>query len=149
VRELKRAFPDLQVVVNGGLREPDAVLDALEGLDGIMLGREAYHRPMVLGQLDALVFGAAASMGHAGSTQEISAALTRARALERMRRYTERQLTLGERLGSVVRHVHGLYTGEPGSSEFQRTLSELARRAGAGAEVLAEAVAGTQGARDD
>ena len=57
VSQVKKAFPDLQVVVNGGLRDPGAILTALEGLDGIMLGREAYHRPLVLARLDALVFG--------------------------------------------------------------------------------------------
>src|SRR5581483_828858 len=62
VSRVKQVFPDLQVVVNGGLREPHAMLRALDGLDGIMLGREAYHRPLVLAQLDALVFGAQAEV---------------------------------------------------------------------------------------
>ena len=65
----------------------------------------------------------------------------RARAIERMQRYTERQLARGERLSAIVRHMQGLYVGEPGSHEFRRILSEGARRPGAGAEVLAEAVA--------
>ena len=60
VSQVKKAFPDLQVVVNGGLRDPGAILRALDGLDGIMLGREAYHRPVVLARLDALVFGGGA-----------------------------------------------------------------------------------------
>jgi tRNA-dihydrouridine synthase A len=134
VSQVKQAFPDLQVVVNGGLREPQAILRALDGLDGIMLGREAYHRPVVLARLDALVFGAE-------SNPATPDAVVRARAIERMQRYTERQLVRGERLAAVVRHVQGLYAGEPGAHEFRRTLSEGARRPGAGAEVLAEAVA--------
>jgi tRNA-dihydrouridine synthase A len=100
-----------------------------------MLGREAYHRPVVLARLDALVFG----------TEEKVEADLRARAIERMRRYTERQLALGERLLAVVRHLQGLYEGEPGAGEFRRTLGEGARRSGAGAEVLAEAVASAAG----
>jgi tRNA-dihydrouridine synthase A len=135
VSQVKQAFPDLKVVVNGGLRDPGAILDALDGLDGIMLGREAYHRPVVLGRLDALVFGGEPSVD----------AVARARALKRMQRYTERQLALGERLTAVVRHLQGLYEGEPGAGEFRRILSQGARRPGAGAEVLAQAVAGAEG----
>jgi tRNA-dihydrouridine synthase A len=145
VSEVKQAFPDLQVVGNGGLREPGAILRALDGLDGIMLGREAYHRPVVLAQLDALVFGAGPATGNSHATRESADAVVRARAVERMQRYTERQLARGERLSSVVRHMQGLYAGEAGAQEFRRVLSEGVRRPGAGAEVLAEAVAGAQG----
>ncbi len=141
VSHLKRAFPDLQVVVNGGLREPGAVLRALDGLDGIMLGREAYHRPMVLARLDALVFGAQPTPANARASGQTFDAIARERAIERMQRYTERQLARGEKLTAVVRHMQGLYAGEPGANEFRRVLSEGARRPGAGAEVLAEAVA--------
>ena len=139
VSQLKKAFPDLPVVVNGGLREPHAILKALEGLDGIMLGREAYSFPLVLARIDALVFGADPNLGHTHSSAEILDAVLRARAIERMQRYTERQLARGERLSAVVRHMQGLFAGEPGAHEFRRTLSESARRPGAGAEVLTEA----------
>jgi tRNA-dihydrouridine synthase A len=135
VARVKEAFPDLQVVVNGGLRDPGAILRALDGLDGIMLGREAYHRPVVLGRLDALVFGGEQTLD----------AVARVRALERMKRYTERQLARGERLSAIVRHLQGLYEGEPGAGEFRRILSQGARRPGAGAELLAEAVASAVG----
>ena len=144
VSQLKRAFPDLQVVVNGGLRHPDAVLRALDGLDGIMLGREAYHRPVILARLDALVFGGPSWQAR-HSRQENRDAEVRARAIERMRRYTERRLAQGDRLLAVVRHLQGLYEGEPGSGEFRRALSEGARRPGAGAEVLVEAAASAEG----
>jgi tRNA-dihydrouridine synthase A len=141
VRQVKRGFPDLQVVVNGGLREPEAILGALEGLDGIMLGREAYHRPVVLARLDALVFGAEPNPGSPPSDRETLEAAVRVRAIERMQRYTERQLARGEELSAVVRHMQGLYAGEPGAQEFRRTLNEGARSPGAGAEVLAVAAA--------
>jgi len=143
VSRLKSDFPDLQVVVNGGLREPDAILRALNAVDGIMLGREAYHRPVVLARLDALLFGSEPKPGNPHSNWEIIDAVARARAIERMQRYTERQLVRGEKLSAIVRHMQGLYAGEPGADEFRRTLSEGSRRAGAGAEVLAEAVATT------
>ena len=145
VTELKRAFPDLPVVVNGGLREPDAVLGALERVDGVMLGREAYHRPLFLARLDALVFGAEQNAGRSHPNRETLDAIVRARVMERMESYTERQLSRGEKLLSIVRHLQGLYAGEPGAEEFRRTLSEGARRAGrsagAGTELLAAAIA--------
>ena len=141
VREIKRDFPDLQVVVNGGLREPEATLAALDSLDGIMLGREAYHRPVVLARLDALVFATAPDSGPPPLNQEAFDTFARVRAVERMQRYTERQLARGEKLSAIVRHMQGLYVGEPGAQEFRRALAEGARRPGAGAEVLAEAVA--------
>ena len=135
VSRVKQAFPDLQVVVNGGLREPEAIVRALVGLDGIMLGREAYHRPLVLASVDALVFGG----------EPTPDAVARARAIERMQHYAERQLARGEKLSAIVRHVQGLYAGEPGADEFRRTLSEGARRPGAGAELLAQAVTSANG----
>jgi tRNA-dihydrouridine synthase A len=150
VREVKRDFPDLQVVVNGGLREPEAIVGALADLDGIMLGREAYHRPVVLARLDALVFGTdlkTASPRHCN--QEAFDTVVRARTTERMQHYAERQLARGERLSSIVRHMQGLYVGEPGSQEFRRILSEGARRPGADAGLLVEAVASTRAAASE
>jgi tRNA-dihydrouridine synthase A len=150
VREVKRDFPDLQVVVNGGLREPAAIVGALESVDGIMLGREAYHRPVVLARLDALVFGTAPNPENPHyASQETFDTVVRARAVERMRRYTARQLARGEKLSSIVRHMQGLYVGERGSQEFRRVLSEGARRFGAGAELLMEAVARTEAAASE
>jgi tRNA-dihydrouridine synthase A len=141
VTQVKRAFPDLQVVVNGGLREPDTILRALEGLDGIMLGREAYHRPVVLARLDALLSGTEPATGNVPETRAAFDAVARARALERMQGYIERQLARGEKLSAIVRHMQGLYAGESGASEFRHVLSEGARRPGAGAELLSLAAA--------
>jgi tRNA-dihydrouridine synthase A len=141
VSELKKEFPDLPVVINGGLREPEAILQALGSLDGVMLGREAYHRPLVLAQLDAFLSGVGPVSGNPRSGAEAPAIVARTHAIERMRRYTERQLARGEKLAAVVRHLQGLYAGEPGADEFRRALSVGAHRPGAGAEVLQEAVA--------
>ena len=145
VRQVKRGFPGLPVIVNGGLRDPDAILGTLDGLDGIMVGREAYHRPVVLARLDTLVFGTEPQSANSHSNRETPDTVVRARAIERMQRYAERQLARGERLSAVVRHMQGLYAGEPGAHEFRRTLTAAARRPGAGAEVLAEAVASARG----
>jgi tRNA-dihydrouridine synthase A len=128
VRRLKQLFPSLPIVVNGGLRDPHAVLEALGWCDGVMLGREAYHRPFVLAELHrALAAGAPAPP-------------TRAALIERMARYCERELAAGERLSAIARHMLGLYSGEPGARDFRRVLSEGARAAGAGAELLRRAI---------
>ena len=145
VRRVKRGFPDLQVVVNGGLREPEAIVGELDGLDGVMLGREAYHRPVVLARLDELVFGQEPAGGNGRSSAEALEAVARTRAIERMQRYTERQLSRGERLSAVVRHMQGLYAGEPGAHHFRVALTKGSRRPGAGADVLTEAVASIRG----
>jgi tRNA-dihydrouridine synthase A len=124
VRRLKGVFPHLPVVVNGGLREPRAVLAALGWCDGVMLGREAYHHPFVLAELQEAL--------HPGGGGPPS----REALLERMRLYAARELARGGRLSAIVRHMLGLYAGEPGAREFRRALSEGARAPGAGAELL-------------
>jgi tRNA-dihydrouridine synthase A len=133
VRRLKGRFPQLPLVVNGGLRDARAVTEALTWCDGVMLGREAYHRPYVLADLQQLL--------HPGG----GALPTRAALLERMARYAARELAAGGRLAAVTRHMLGLYNGEPGAREYRRTLSEGARAPGAGPELLRQAAAATAG----
>jgi tRNA-dihydrouridine synthase A len=130
VRRLKQDFPALPVILNGGLRESAAVLDALSWCDGVMLGREAYHRPIVLAELHAAL---------SGSTP---AAPTRTAILERMARYAAREVARGEPLAAVTRHMLGLYAGEPGAREYRRALSEGARVPGASAELIRRAARG-------
>jgi tRNA-dihydrouridine synthase A len=132
VRALKRLFPSLPIVVNGGLRGADAVCAALAWCDGVMLGREAYHRPFVLAELRRALT--------AEPTAEPTALPSRAALIERMARYCERELAAGERLGAITRHMLGLYSGEPGARDFRRSLSEGARAAGAGAQLLRQAM---------
>lgn len=127
-REMKRRFPHLPMVLNGGLRDAAAVQEALTWCDGVMLGREAYHRPWLLAQLHAVLFAACAK-----------APPSRAAMLERMARYAERELGQGQRMPEITRHMLGLYAGEPGAREFRRLLSEGARAPGAGPELLRRA----------
>jgi tRNA-dihydrouridine synthase A len=128
VRRLREAFPDLPMIVNGGVRNAAAVLGMLEWCDGVMLGREAYHRPFVLAELQGLLHAPAAALPR------------REALLGRMQEYAVRELARGGRLGPIVRHMLGLYAGEPGAREFRRTLSEGARMPGAGAELLRRAI---------
>jgi len=128
VKGLKQSFPRLPIVVNGGLRESQTVLEALTWCDGVMLGREAYHRPFVLADLERALY------------QDAPEVPSREDLLERMARYAERELARGGRLAAITRHMLGLYGGEPGAREYRRLLSEGARSPGAGPELLRQAI---------
>ena len=135
VRQLKQEFRDLPVIVNGGFRTAASVLDALTWCDGVMLGREAYHRPFVLSELQRMLGG--------GRFESPG----REALLERMTRYAQRQLAQGDRLSRITRHMLGLYAGEPGARDYRRLLSEGARAAGAGPQLLREAATAAREAR--
>jgi tRNA-dihydrouridine synthase A len=127
VRRLKENFSSLPVIVNGGLRDPAAILQTLGWCDGVMLGREAYHRPYLLAEVERLLNpGTAAPDRHA--------------LIERMQRYAERELASGTRLSAITRHMLGLYNGEPGARDYRRTLSEGARAADASPRLLRAAI---------
>jgi tRNA-dihydrouridine synthase A len=128
VQRIKHAFPQLPVIVNGGIREARAVLESLKWCDGVMLGREAYHRPFVLGELH-----------HALNPTEPELQASREELLERMARYAQRELARGVRLSAITRHMLGLYGGQPGAREYRRLLSEGSREPGAGPDLLRDA----------
>ena len=143
VRALKRAFPELTIVLNGGLVTTAAVLEHLavdDGvvLDGVMLGRAVYHQPWWLHELDSLLFAA-------GSNRPQD----RAELLQRWRPYVTRQLATGEALAHLTRHLLGLYQGLPGARRFRRVLSERAHLAGSGWEVVVAAQAALGSAQHD
>jgi len=110
VASLKREFPSLTFVVNGGLSTVAAIGDALERFDGVMIGRSAYHDPWLLHQLD-----------RAPRRSEIA---TRAGVVAAMRDYCEVQQANGVALRSVVRHMLGLYHGQPAAKSWRRLLSD-------------------------
>jgi tRNA-dihydrouridine synthase A len=124
VRRLRLEFPTLPLVVNGGLRDAGAVQEALQWCDGVMLGREAYHRPYLLAELNVALYP-----GDDGVP-------SREALLERMEHYAARELAAGGRLAAITRHMLGLYAGQPGARDYRRALSEGARAAGAGPELL-------------
>ena len=128
VKRIKHAFPRLPVVLNGGIREPRAALEALSWCEGVMLGREAYHRPFVLRELDRELY-----------PNEPEPLSSREEMLERMARYAHKELARGGRLASMTRHMLGLYGGQPGAREYRRFLSEGSRVAGAGPDLLRSA----------
>ncbi len=128
VRKLKQSFPELPLVVNGGFRDTAAVQEALSWCEGVMLGREAYHRPYVLAEL------------HHALYPDPAETPSREAMLERMARYAQRALERGERLSAITRHMLGLYSGEPGAREYRRILSEGARLPEAGPELFQRAI---------
>jgi tRNA-dihydrouridine synthase A len=121
VQALKARYASVPVILNGGLRTPEQVVSELAWADGVMLGREAYHRPMLLAELSA----------EGGRATPDRMAL-----LERMTAYARREMARGERLSWITRHMLGLYSGLPGAKEFRRQLSEGARDPEAPAELL-------------
>jgi tRNA-dihydrouridine synthase A len=114
VRRLKRDFPHLWIGVNGGLRDAAQCRAALEWADGVMLGREAYHRPQVLAEL------------HAALWQDGWRAPEAAAMLERMALYAEREVSLGTPLKAITRHLFGLAAGRPGARRYRQWLSQAA-----------------------
>ena len=136
VRRLKRERPHLNISINGGvgsLDEVEAHLGEQDGvqLDGVMLGRVAYHEPALLGQVDRRVFGAAAADTDAFA------------ALDRYRPYMAARLEEGVSLPAMTRHMLGLMHGRPGARAFRRILTVESIKPGAGLDVVdraAEAV---------
>ncbi len=132
VYRLKAERPALEIVLNGGVPDLDAALHHLQHVDGVMLGRAAYHTPELLGGADRRVFGAAADV-------------TSAQAVEAYRPYMADQLARGVPLNAMTRHMLGLFAGQPGARTWRRVLTTGSVRGG-GLEVIdaaLEAVART------
>ena len=125
VLRLKADRPDLTVVLNGGLHDTADLQAALSTLDGVMLGRAAYHEPYLLTDWQRALFGAPQPPA-------------RATVLEQLRPYIAAHLAAGGELRHITRHVLGLYQAAPGARAFRRTLSEA--KAGAGLETLDRAL---------
>ncbi|WP_338313406.1 tRNA dihydrouridine(20/20a) synthase DusA [Bradyrhizobium sp. TM239] len=129
VYRLKRAMPDVPVIINGGIPGLDEARAHLEHVDGVMLGRAAYQDPWRLLGVDREIFG------------EASPHATMQDALEAMMPYIEQQLARGTRLHAITRHFVGAFHAVPGARAFRRHLAEHGVKAGAGLEVLRDAIA--------
>ena len=129
VRRLKRAHPDLAIVLNGGIVSLAQAQAELAHVDGVMMGRAAYQEPWRLLAVDPLMFGEPAPF--------VSA---KASALALIP-YIERELDKGVRLSAVTRHMLGLFQAVPGARAFRRHLATEAVKSGAGAAVIADALA--------
>lgn len=129
VRQLKQARPSLEIIINGGIHHLDQAADHLTYVDGVMLGRAAYHDPYLLADADAKLFG------------ELVSPRTRTEVVTEYLPYVESQLAAGVPLARLSRCLVGLFLGQPGARGWRRTLSEGAHRPGAGTELVAAALA--------
>jgi tRNA-dihydrouridine synthase A len=131
--QLKRDFPDFEIIINGGIKTEAEIDEHLKHLDGVMLGREAYHNPFVMASFDQRYYG------------DSSAPKTREQVLEAMIPYIQAQLAqygpLGLKLNSITRHMLGIMTGLPGARAFRQTLSDSKKLALGDANLLLEAAA--------
>ena len=127
VYRLKREFPQVLVVINGGITTVAQVQAHLAQLDGVMLGRAAYHDPYLLAQIEAALHGEPLPPRH--------------QVLRHLRPYVEAELARGTALKHISRHLLGLYQGEPGARAFRRTISEGAHLPGVGWALIEQALA--------
>ncbi|MEP2781419.1 MAG: tRNA dihydrouridine(20/20a) synthase DusA [Pseudoruegeria sp.] len=133
VLQMKQKFPELHISVNGGITSLEQAESFLaQGLDGVMIGRAAYHTPSeILLEADARIYGVAG-----GRTAE--------QVVRDMLPYIEAHISDGGRLNSISRHMLGLFSGRPGARQWRRILSEGAHRPGAGRDLILQALEAVQ-----
>ncbi len=127
---MKTEFPDMHISVNGGITELSQARAMLaSGMDGVMIGRAAYHRPYdILANADAIIFS------------DTHRPFARSQVVETMSPYISNHLRAGGRLNQVTRHMLGLFAGQPGARAWRRMLSDGAHRPGAGLDLLHDAL---------
>ena len=129
VYRLKQAFPNLTIVLNGGITTIEQVHEHLAHVDGVMIGRQAYQHPWFLSELHQ-------ALGYPTDAMPVS----RADVVAKLLPYVERELGRGVLLKHITRHMLGLFSGQPGARGWRRYLSENAHHSGAGPEVLEQAL---------
>jgi len=132
VHQLKRDFPDVTIVINGGFTDWDAIERELQSVDGVMLGRVAYHDPYMLAEADWRIFG------------EPAPPRSRMQVIEALIPYAAQQLAHGVQLRAITRHVLGLYHGRSGGRHFRRILSDAGRLKRGDLRVFDEALAAVE-----
>jgi tRNA-dihydrouridine synthase A len=125
---VKEAFPQLSVIVNGGLRTVPQASEQLEHVDGVMLGREAYHNPYLLPALHRALFD------DGFATPDVAA------VVHRMRAYADRETGRGTPLRAITRHMLGLFSGRTGARAWRHALSEGVNRRGASPALIEDAL---------
>lgn len=128
VKLLKQDFPDLEIIINGGITSLEQSTDLLQGVDGVMVGREAYHNPYLLADVDGLIY------------QQSGKLITRHEIVSAMLPYIQQQLAVGVRLHSITRHMLGLFHGIKGARAWRRHLSEQGPKIGADENVILRAL---------
>jgi len=132
VYQLKRDFPHLEIILNGGIKTFTEIGTHLKKVDGVMLGREAYQNPWMLSEVDNRLY------------QYATYKQTRSDIIHQLIPYIENELSQGQSLAYITRHILGLFHGQPGGKKFRRILSEKAHKKGANTSVLIEALEQTK-----
>ena len=127
VYRLKQERPELEILINGGVRTLEDIDTHLQHVDGVMIGREAYHNPYLMAAFDARYYGDDHPIP---SREDILAAITP---------YIARELADGNRMNNLTRHILGLYQGQPGARRFRQLLSDSRRLAEKRVALLQEA----------
>lgn len=128
VQQIKQDFPDLEIIINGGITTLEQAAGFLTSVDGVMIGREAYHNPYLLAEVDAMIY------------QQPARLQSRHEVVSAMLPYIQQQLAAGVRLHSITRHMLGLFHGIKGARAWRRHLSESGPRAGVDENVVLEAL---------
>ena len=128
VYQLKKDFPDLEIIINGGFTRLDQIREQYNHVDGVMIGRAAYHDPYLLADVDRLIYA------------DQKSTKNRHQILTEYMDYVSMNLERGVALKNMTRHILGLYQGQPGARAFRRHLSQHAHGADAGIEILKQAV---------
>lgn len=126
--QLKQDFPALEIIINGGITTIADSQMHLQHVDGVMLGREAYHNPWILSEVDAAIYGAP----HVETTRRA--------VMEDLRGFVDAELAAGTPLRYVARHILGLYQGRPGARHWRRMLSDAALLKNADWRLIEEAL---------
>ncbi len=115
VKQLADDFPENEMIINGGITSIDEIHNHLTQVDGVMLGRHLYENPFILNSVDQLLF------------DDTNTQKSREQILESYMIYVDQQLNRGIRLHTLIRHILGLYHGQPGARKWRRTLTENSR----------------------
>lgn len=129
VHRMKRENPDVFLGINGGIQTLDQAVDHLQHMDGVMIGRAAYHHAAMLGEVDARIYGAPAMSVDWDAVRD------------GMMAYAERHMARGGKLNNVTRHMIGLFQSVPGARRYRQILSTGVTKPGTGPELIAEAFA--------
>ncbi len=127
VHRLKNDFPDLEIIINGGIKSLDAAKEQLGHLDGVMIGREAYQNPWMLAEADKLIFG------------DNHAIPSRHEIIERLIPFVQDEFSKGTPINRITRHILGLFQGRPGAKAWRRHISDNAHRDDAVPDLIREA----------
>lgn len=127
VYRLKQDYPDLEIIINGGIQALDEIDEHLRHVDGVMIGREAYQNPYFLAEIDRRYFGLPDD------------APERREVVEKILPYIDQEMDRGVPLKSITRHMLGLFQGRPGAKAWRRHISETAHLEGATPDLLIDA----------